>query len=205
MKVQCENCKTTLSLADDKIEPGAEFAFTCPKCKHKNVVMAPAAGGAPEFDDDDAGLGEFFEEGAKPVLICFDDGPLQDKLASMSKKLNFSPVIPKSPRDALSRLRLTQFNMILLDSTYAGMSLEKNSVLAFLHEMDMTVRRRIYVVLFGKELRTMDHMAAFALSVNAVLGLEDEEQFGAVLKRGLSEYERFYKVYFDVMREMGKA
>jgi len=31
MKVECQNCKVKINLPDDKLMPGEDFAFTCPK------------------------------------------------------------------------------------------------------------------------------------------------------------------------------
>ena len=214
MKVKCEHCQTTLSLKDDKLKPGAELTFTCPKCNQSNTVTVPEPE-APimsdqtnineELTEDDGSLGEFYEEGTKPALICFDPGPMRDRLKQAVVKLDYLPVIPSSTRDALRRIRLTMFNMILLDESYGGQTRENNAILRLLQPMDMAVRRRIFLALFGNDYHSLDHMAAYALSVNAVINVADEPQFDKILFRGLSEYERFYRVYFDVMREMGKS
>lgn len=215
MKVECDQCKAKLSLPEEKLEPGSEFSFVCPKCKNKNTVRIPSkdktsSPGATlvpfEDEDDEQGMmSEFFEEGAKPAMICFDEGPLQKKLEEIVAELGYVPILPGNARDALNRLRVTQYNLVLLDEGFNRQTLENNAILRLLQHMDMTTRRRMYVALFGKNLRTLDHMSAFALSVNAVIDLADEELFPKVLYRGLSEYERFYKVFFDVLREMGKS
>lgn len=208
MKVQCENCGTKLSLPDEKLVPGTDFTFNCPKCRQQNTIKVPAqeTGSGPVLNGEDEGAaGEFYEEGSKLALICFDEGPTRDNLAKIMTEMDYIPVIPSSARDALKRIRLTQFSVILLDENYAGQSKDNNVILRLLQPMDMTTRRRIFVALFGKDYNTFDNMTAFALSVNALINLSDEAQFGKVLHKGLADYDRFYKVYFDVMREMGKA
>jgi len=208
MKVQCENCGTTLSLPDEKLVPGTDFTFNCPKCHQKNTINVPAkeTGPGPVLSGEDEGAaGEFYEEGSKLALICFDEGPVRDNLAKIMTELDYIPVIPSSARDALKRIRLTQFSVVLLEENYAGQSKDNNVILRLIQPMDMTTRRRIFVVLFGKDYKTFDNMTAFALSVNAVINLSDEAQFDKVLHKGLTDYDHFYKVYFDVMREIGKS
>ena len=220
MKVQCENCNTALNLPDDKLQPGMDFAFACPKCKHKNTIKVPedlgaeasgtpaAPPGSPDEDvfssEDVVGAGDFFEEGAKPAMICFDDAGLRDQLAGIAKDLGYVPVKVQSARDALKRLRLTQYRLVLLEETFDGATLESNTVYRFLKPMDMTTRRRMFVGLFGDGFQSLDQMGAFAMSVNALVNKNDRDQFDKVLHRAISEYERFYKVFFDVMRETGK-
>jgi len=46
---------------------------------------------------------------------------------------------------------------------------------------------------------------AFAMSANAVINPKDLEKLVTVLKKGLSDYERFYKVFLDTLVEVGKA
>ena len=72
MKVDCENCGSKLNLPDDKLEPGSAFSFNCPKCKHKNTVTVPAQSKSDLETDEGAPSADFFEEGAKPALICID-------------------------------------------------------------------------------------------------------------------------------------
>ena len=72
--------------------------------------------------------------------------------------------------------------------------------------MDMAVRRRIFLALFGKDYHSLDHMAAYALSVNAVINVGRRT---AVRQDSLSgafpNTRGSTGVYFDVMREMGKS
>ncbi|MBU2550132.1 MAG: zinc-ribbon domain-containing protein [Proteobacteria bacterium] len=211
MKVQCENCQTKLNLPDDRLKPGAEFAFNCPKCQHKNTVQVPTdnsaapAGGAETGEaEDTGGLGEFYAEGTKLALICFDAGPLRDKLAKIITELGYHSVFPKSTRDAIERIRITLFHVILLDENYEGQNRENNSIFQLLQPMDMSTRRRIFLALFGKDYKTLDDMAAYAMSVNMVVNLSDEAELTKALQKGLATYERFYKVFFETMRELGK-
>jgi len=61
------------------------------------------------------------------------------------------------------------------------------------------------VAAISDKFKTMDDMIAYAISVNAVINPKDLEKLGTVLKKGISDYERFYKVFFDTLVEVGKA
>lgn len=223
MRVECDSCQAKLNLPDDKLEPGTDFSFSCPKCKHRNTVAVPlqpqdseapaAKSDSPkpktvpeaDLDDEEAGVSPFFEEGAKPALVCFDEGPLRNKMMDIARALGFTPVFPSSARDALQRIRMTKFQAIFIHENYDGQELRYNPVLRYIQPMDMTLRRRIFVALFTKEFKSMDQMNAYALSVNILVSLDDEAQYDKVLKRGLNEYRRFYKVFMDVLEEIGKV
>lgn len=223
MKVNCENCEAILNLDDSKLPPGRDFSFNCPKCKHKNTIDVPPYNDPPQDDkaikstasdgkkidmstsEEEIGDSDFFEEGSKPALICFNEGPLCDKIENVSRAMGFAPVVPTSAAEAHKKLKLTQFNMILLEETFGGKSLKFNALLSLMQQMETSIRRRIFVALFSKKIKTLDQMSAFALSVNLTVSLGDDDQFDKILKRGYAEYRRFYKVYFDVMREIGKV
>ncbi|MFH1090515.1 MAG: hypothetical protein V1742_02995 [Pseudomonadota bacterium] len=211
MKVQCENCGTSLNLPDDKLSPGHDFSFNCPKCKQKNTVHVPldlasmADMGAVGEEEEETAAADFFEEGAKPALICFDEGPSRTNLQKIMTEMGYTPVVPQNARNALRRFRLTQYRAVLLHDSYSGQTKDNNAVLGIIQPLDMTIRRRMFVALFGRDFQSMDHLTAYSLSVNTVINLADESNFKKILHRGIAEYELFYKVYFDVMRELGKS
>ncbi|MBW1708886.1 MAG: hypothetical protein JRJ73_03270 [Deltaproteobacteria bacterium] len=230
MKVECQNCKVKINLPDDKLMPGEDFAFTCPKCKTRNSISIPANGkeaelspaesdlASPpletekpskpdlEFDEEDeAAIGEFYEEGAKLALICFDEGPQRDKLVEITTSLGYVPVLPASTRDALRRIKVTLHHAILLHENFDGHLDGFHPILLTIQPMIMSTRRRIFMALFGEEYHSLDHMSAFQLSVNAVIALSDEQRFDKIIHKALAEYERFYKAYFEVAREQGRS
>jgi hypothetical protein len=51
----------------------------------------------------------------------------------------------------------------------------------------------------------MDNMMAFAMSANLVVNEKDLDKLAAVLKKALSDHEKFYKVFMDTLLEVGKA
>ena len=131
MKTECEKCQTKFNLPDAKLKPGVDFAFVCPKCKHKNTVRVPESrvGESPVYndydddDDDDVFSGDFFEEGARPALICFDPGPKRDHLAEIVEKIDFVPFCLPPWERPCKKLKITKFNLVLVDENFAGQSM----------------------------------------------------------------------------------
>jgi hypothetical protein len=221
MHVDCKRCGARISIPDDKIVPGKEFSFTCPKCREPNTFTASAAGNAgndsaaapappqpsPDQDLDEAAaeVGEFYEEGVKLALICFAPSPTQERLARIMTDLGYRPVLPDSTRDALRRMKVTQFDAILLDETYDWQAKTLHPILMTLQPMGMSTRRYIWLALFGNDFVSLDSMKAFQLSVDAVISKDDEAIFDKIVHKSLADHERFYKVYFETARALGKT
>ena len=69
----------------------------------------------------------------------------------------------------------------------------------------MAQRRYTYFVLVGDSFRTLDAMQAYAQSVHLVVNPNDLSNLGAILKKGFTEFENFYKVYKKVLVGLGEA
>jgi CheY-like chemotaxis protein len=221
MHVECQSCGAKISIPDDKIVPGKEISFTCPRCRAQNSIPAPAAGSggigpaaasappqsSPDHDLDEAAAaaGEFYEEGVKLALICFAPSSTRERLARIMTDLGYRPVLPESTRDALRRMKVTQFDVILLDEAYDWQAKTQHPILMTLQPMVMATRRHIWLALFGSEFESVDSMRAFQLSVDAVISKKDEAIYDKIIQKSLADHERFYKVYFETARAIGKV
>jgi hypothetical protein len=68
----------------------------------------------------------------------------------------------------------------------------------------MSVRRKVYLVLLSRKFKTLDLMKAFAMSANLVVNPDDISNLALILKKGISDHEKFYKVFVDTLLETGK-
>jgi hypothetical protein len=50
----------------------------------------------------------------------------------------------------------------------------------------------------------MDNMMAFVKSANLVVNPDDISNLALILKKAISDNEKFYKVYMDNLKETGK-
>ena len=82
--------------------------------------------------------------------------------------------------------------------------MKTNGVIQYLAPLPMAQRRNSYVVAVGDSFRTLDAMQAYANSIHLVVNPTDVPNLGAILKKGLADFELFYRVYRSVLAETGE-
>jgi len=224
MEIICEKCNTRLSIPDDKIPSGQRAAISCPKCKNRITLNIPVPGrkDLPSeveekpgsvvnnadsdygYEDDDASL-DFFEEGVRLALIMGNEPHQAEKLGQTVDELGYKHVSAKNTRDAISKMRLHHFDVILLSDGFDGIDLAQSPILQHINNLSMSVRRRIFLALVADEFKTMDHMMAFAMSANMLINGGDLDRLTSIMQHAISDNEKFYKVFTDTMVEVGKA
>jgi len=224
MEIICEKCNARLSIPDDKIPSGQRAAISCPKCKNRITLNVPVSGrknlpsevgGKPGpvvnnadsdygYEDDDASL-DFFEEGVRLALIMGNEPHHAEKLGKTVDELGYKHVSAKNTRDAISKMRLHHFDVILLSDGFDGIDLAQSPILQHINSLSMSVRRRIFLALVADEFKTMDHRMAFAMSANMVINGDDLDRLTSIMQHAISDNEKFYKVFTDTMVEVGKA
>jgi CheY-like chemotaxis protein len=218
MEVLCEHCQHQLNIPDGKIPPGKSARVTCPKCKEKITVNAPAeASPAAEFDedvfedffsfseDDDEGEADgqkpfdFVEEEGKTALLCESDPEVVSKVNEVLEVLEYHVTVPKSSREALKKMRYHSYNIVIVNEIFDTQDPDINGVLIYLERLNMEERRNIFITLLSSRFRTMDQMAAFQKSVNIVVNLNNIQDFDKILRRSLADNDLFYRVYRECL------
>jgi predicted Zn finger-like uncharacterized protein len=148
---------------------------------------------------------EFFEEDVKLALILAANDEQAEKIKAATGVLGYRSIIPENTRDALGKMRFHKFDLIFLSQGYDGQELRHSPILNYLNNMAMPSRRLIFLALMGEEFKTMDNIMAYSLSANAVINTKDIAKLTAILKKGISENEKFYKVFLDTLVKAGKA
>jgi hypothetical protein len=234
MEVTCSQCNTKLNIPDDRIPKDQIARISCPKCKNKISIDARSASSeqasSPEafmetgkmhlkfiekqdkssgedygYDDysDDQAL-DFIDEGGKVALIMVKENNEKEKAGSALKALGYKCAFAENARDALGKLRFHSFNMIFLADGFDNQDIGSSPVLNYLNRAPISSRRKIFVVLTGERFKTIDDMMAFSLSANLVINTKDFDKLEPILKKGISENEKFYKVLMDTLVELGK-
>jgi len=218
MDITCSSCGTTLHVPDEKLPTNQVVNITCPKCKARIKVDTRdldlrQAGPKKEDEtdknfssesEDDTSPLEFFEEGVKLALVLETDELYLSQMTSALEELNHKVIQPLNLQDAMSKIRLHPFDIIILSDGFDGKGLDGNAVINYLNHVSMSVRRGIYLVLVSKRFETMDNMMAFAMSANLVVNPEDLPNTRLILKKGISENDKFYKLYMDALKQAGK-
>lgn len=158
------------------------------------------------YDDysDDESLA-FFEEDVKLALVMPRDEEQAGVIKTAVEEIGYKYIASANTRDALGKLRFHQFDLILLSEGFDNQSLEGNSVINYLNHISISVRRKTFFALIGDHFKTLDDMMAFAMSVNMVINPNDIQKIKPILKKGISDFQKFYKVFMDTLVEVGKA
>lgn len=225
MEIICRHCKTKLNIPDGRIPKGQRISVACPRCKKKltvdtreerpqnEIVSVGEPGGLKEnpssavvdFSGDEDEALEYYEEGVKLALVMGNDREQIQEVGNRIETLGFKCVTAENTRKGIGKMRLNHFDVVIFPEDFGGVSLDQNPVLHFLNHLSMSIRRRMFVAILGRNFKTMEQMTAFALSANLVVNVKEIGQLPIILKRALSENERFYKVFMETYREVGRA
>ncbi|UCF72229.1 MAG: zinc-ribbon domain-containing protein [Deltaproteobacteria bacterium] len=215
MDVTCKSCGARLTIPDRKVPPNQAVSLTCPRCKGKirvntrehdgNLISRKEEFDKPglEYEEDTSPL-DLFEEGARLALVL--DGNEGDimEISSALEELSYKPVLPSSISEAMGKLRLHHFDLILLSDGFDGQDLERSPITHYLNHLSISIRRKVFLVLLSNEFKTMDNMMAFSKSANLVVHPDDLSNLPLILKKAISDNEKFYKVLMDTLKELGK-
>ena len=138
------------------------------------------------------------------VLVCVDDISRQNVIKTAVEQLGFTMFAAKSAEEAVERLRRDTFEVAIIDEQFQGGNALDNEILHALVAMPMSVRRYMFVALLGRTYKTFDNMLAFSRSVNVVVNLNDLPHLPAILRKGINENNEFYRVFREMLAEVGK-
>ena len=213
-KINCPKCKGKITIEpmeEKKYEQAAsENDFSETGKLHQKFIESKQAVKDEErsygYDDysGDESL-EFFEGDVKLALILTDDSEKSEKIKSAIEELGYKYIPAKNTRDALGKLRFHNFNLIFLSESFDGLELPNSPILNYLNHLSMSSRRKIFLALMGDRFKTGDSMMSYAMSANIVINPKDLDKLFSIFKNGISEWEKFYKVFMDTLVEIGKA
>ena len=148
---------------------------------------------------------DFVEEGGKTALVCETDSVIRAKLSNALGKMDYYVTESTTARDSLRSMRFHVYHLIVVgedfDAKGAG---DDGGVFEYIRQLPMSVRRNIFVVLVSAGFRTMDNMEAFEKSVNLVINLENIDNAGVIIERGIADNEAFYRPFKDALKQAGR-
>ena len=215
MDVSCKSCGAKLTIPDKKLPPNQVVTIACPRCKGKMRIeagqpdedLAPSKEdweeASPEDKEDSTPL-DLFEEGARLALALDGNKGNIAEITAALEELSYKPVLPSSTSEAMGKLRFHHFDLILLSEGFDGHDIERSPIIHYLDHLSMSIRRKIFVVLLSEKFKTMDHVMAFAKSANLVVSPGDLSNLPLILRKAISDNEKFYKVFVDSLKELGK-
>jgi DNA-directed RNA polymerase subunit RPC12/RpoP len=214
VRIACPKCKNKIVLEMQKpAAPGAgsesEDASDTGNFGPRFVEPKPGtkpAEGSYGYEDytGDASL-QFFEEGTRLALVMANTAERGETISKAVEGIGYKAISTPNTRDAIGKTRFHHFDMVILMDGFDGQPLERCGMVNYLNRLNMSVRRRIFVALMSDNFKTMDDMMAFALSANVVINTKDLEKLPPILKKAVSDNEKFYKVFIDTLAETGRA
>lgn len=213
MHVTCKACGATLNIPDEKLPSQHAVSITCPRCKGKIRIDPRESDKSRVFEkvekadlehEEDTGPLDLFEEGTRLALVLDGDEGNVAEISAALEEFSYKPVLPTSIGEAMSKLRLHHFDLIIISDGFDGQDLTNNPIIHYLDHLSMSIRRKIFLVLLSDKFKTMDDMMAFARSTNIVVNPDDLSNLPLLLKRGISDNEKLYKVFMDTLKETGK-
>lgn len=227
MEIKCPACDSGYRIPEEKLPADKEvIAFPCPNCSHPLTLdlKGPAESTSPAKEipepvdrpeatddrEDDLTLSydamekpfDFMEEGGRTALICESDPQMKQNIRQKLEALGFNCAEAESTLGALKQMRYHVFDLIVLNERYDGKEPDDNPIRIYLSRIPMSTRRNILVVLVTQRFRTMDNMAAYHLSVNAVIHEKHIDQLEQVVQRSVSEDEAFYRIFKEAQESV---
>jgi CheY-like chemotaxis protein len=213
VQLTCPKCKGKMALGGKKAASTGPLQNPAPASatgQQEGISQGSSAQGSKDraysyedYSSDEALV--FYEEGTKLALVMADYPGHPEKIQKSLKQLGYECVSTPNTRDAIGKLRFHHFDLVVLSDGFGGQPIENNQITHFMNRLPMSVRRRIFLVFLSDKFKTMDNMMAFARSANVVINTRDLDKLHLVLKKAISENEKFYKVFMDTMSEVGKA
>jgi CheY-like chemotaxis protein len=183
------------------LEPEPEEELFEALGQEEEMVEEPVPAKA-EVEED--GL-DFYEDRVKLALVMESDEIQVDQLRQYIEELGYQYVSAETTQAAIGKMRLHQFDLIILFDRFDGIELGQSPILEYLNNLALSVRRKIFLALIGDRFKTLDNMKAFAMSANVVVDSKDVDRLTTVLRHAISDNEKFYKVFMDTLAEVGKT
>lgn len=218
LKFACPSCKNTIAVTREADQSGIELPGmgaavpdTTPSAmKMDETQNVPLPAGPMKEGQALANLAEamedeleaLVEEGSKRALVA--DMENLDRITPLLKKIQFIVTPVKNAEDGLKKLQFNFYDLVVLNERFGGADPSNNPILKAIDPMTMDVRRKMFVVLVGKNFKTLDHMTAFTRSVDIVVNESDFQNFELILRKAMKDHELFYRLFGKALAEAGK-
>jgi len=153
-------------------------------------------------DEAAGGPGTFGAQ--KLVLVCENAPERQGVIKAALEQLGYTMLTATTAEEAIERIRRQTFEVMIVDEQFESSGVLDNAVLKMLNTLPIGIRRHIFLVLLGREVKTFDNMMAFTRSANVVVNLNDLPHLPAILRKGIEDNNDFYRVFRDMLAEVGK-
>lgn len=176
------------------LEETQTVAYThSPKESAKNIKAAAEA-----LEDEM----EILAEGSLRALVADPDN--LEFISPILRKMSYLITAVRSVEEAINKIQFNFYNLILLNERFDKSDPKNNVVHKYVEGLVMDDRRRMFVVLTGKNFKTLDNMTAFAKSANLVVNVSDFSNFELILKKSMNDNDSFYRAFKKLLVDTGR-
>jgi len=227
MEITCDECHVKLKVPDEKIPKENSVKINCPKCKSgivigqkkKKLSKKSTQTESQTKDDqekndipetlpadssgDDIDL-QFFLDDSKVALIMTNNDDDGEKIKNAVKELGYKFIKAVDTRDALKKMKAHLYDLFILTDGFDSNDFSANPVLNYLNNISMSERRRMFLALIGHQFKSMDEATSFAMSADVVINSNDHDNLFSILKKSVTEKERFYSIFMEILMDSGR-
>jgi len=204
MNITCHNCNTKLNIPDHKLPKDKESTVICPKCREKIQVPVALKLHPPVEEKKTPFLQRRLEDRLN-ALICIDRAELKSKINSVLDQMGLNAEVAVDMRAAFNKMEYNAYPLLILDDDFDPDNKGAKGIIEKTSVIDMSLRRRICIVLISQQFNTNDNMAALHSSVNNVIHQDDIHHMEAFLSKALADHKNLYSIYNESLKLAGKA
>ena len=220
METRCAKCGARLRVPDDKLRGPEGYPFVCPICgeesRRRSLDGGDTPGRVPAKKSPLAdGCGAPRERAGAPApwdlggrrlsLLLGADLRHVPSIRQGLEAMGYEPVTAEDARDAIGKLRVHSFDLVVLSDRFDETAWEESPILNYLNTMSISTRRRMVLALVGDDFKTLDPMAAFSLSADVVIDRKDTGNLQRILQQLVAEKGRSYSVFMELLAETGRS
>ncbi len=140
----------------------------------------------------------------RKAMVCMGDDKARQAVLEALKQTGFFPDVMENAALARQAFDFHIYPLVLMDEAFdRGDGLTALTV--YMNGLDMSLRRRICAVLLSGRASTADHMAAMHHSVNFIIGQDGLDRLSELISTARTDHEKFYIVFNESMKAVGKA
>ncbi len=192
MQISCKNCGKKFIIPDEKVPDVPRFGVKCPSCGNKIVVERGAAKGEVVEEEKERRIvpkqvePEMFPPGSIVAFLYLEDEMIGDKCEEVLKGEGYEISRTGDPGEALARLMLNRYDLVLLADSEDGREL-----LAEVGRWPGRNRREVNVIMLGERTSTFDPATEFIMAINSYISVDDIERIGEILKESIARHREY--------------
>jgi hypothetical protein len=143
---------------------------------------------------------DFLTPTDKPALLALTSVELQETAKTALDQLGYKVHMAANHGEFLHKFGQVQYNVVIIEESFASNAPEENESLAALHRMPMNVRRHSTVVLFGFSLATFNPLQAFQYGVHAVVNPSEMFLLIQLIQKAVADNDLFLNIFRDAQK-----